>query len=171
MLDMGFLPDVERIVAMIPALTTVTAVPFGAYLDTAGRVIPLALANVDIGLLAVCPPNGAASWLAEFSAAMLGRPVLLIPDNDVAGLTMAEMVIGSLLRAGVSDLRVLWPGRGGYEPPPNGGDVTDWLRREHPGRPAGHLLQALRAVIRAAGKYQFQPGSRSWDGKAKTARG
>jgi NADH-quinone oxidoreductase subunit H len=41
------------ILAMIPALTTVTAVPFGAYLDEAGRVIPLALANVDIGMLAV----------------------------------------------------------------------------------------------------------------------
>ena len=41
------------IVAMVPALTTVTAVPFGAYLDAAGQVVPLALANVDIGLLAV----------------------------------------------------------------------------------------------------------------------
>jgi NADH-quinone oxidoreductase subunit H len=41
------------IVAMIPALTTVTTVPFGAYLDPAGQVIPLALANVDIGILAV----------------------------------------------------------------------------------------------------------------------
>src|SRR5258706_8329076 len=41
------------IVAMIPALTTVTAVPFGAYIDQAGRMIPIALANVDIGILAV----------------------------------------------------------------------------------------------------------------------
>jgi NADH-quinone oxidoreductase subunit H len=40
------------IVAMIPALTTVTVVPFGAYLS-AGHVVPLVLANVDIGLLAV----------------------------------------------------------------------------------------------------------------------
>ena len=41
------------IIAMIPALTTVTAVPFGAYIDDAGRVIPIALANVDIGIIAV----------------------------------------------------------------------------------------------------------------------
>lgn len=41
------------IVAMVPALTTVTVVPFGAYLDPTGRVIPLILANVDVGLLAV----------------------------------------------------------------------------------------------------------------------
>jgi NADH-quinone oxidoreductase subunit H len=40
-------------IAMIPAFTTVTVVPFGAYLDAAGRVVPLMLANVDVGLLAV----------------------------------------------------------------------------------------------------------------------
>ena len=41
------------LIAMIPALTTVTVVPFGAFIEGAGQVIPLALANVDIGLLAV----------------------------------------------------------------------------------------------------------------------
>lgn len=41
------------LVAMIPALTTVCAVPFGAYLDEAGKVVPIILANVDVGLLAV----------------------------------------------------------------------------------------------------------------------
>jgi NADH-quinone oxidoreductase subunit H len=46
------------ILAMIPALTTVTTVPFGAYLDPAGpagapQVVPLSLANVDVGILAV----------------------------------------------------------------------------------------------------------------------
>ncbi|HEY3756954.1 MAG TPA: complex I subunit 1 family protein [Opitutaceae bacterium] len=40
------------IVAMIPALSTVTVVPFGAYLEN-GHVVPLALANVDVGILAV----------------------------------------------------------------------------------------------------------------------
>ena len=41
------------ILAVIPAFTTVAVVPFGAYLDSAGRVIPLMLANVDVGILAV----------------------------------------------------------------------------------------------------------------------
>ena len=41
------------IVAMIPALTTVVVVPFGAYLDAAGKVIPLGLAHVEVGILAV----------------------------------------------------------------------------------------------------------------------
>src|SRR5688572_11812429 len=41
------------IIAMIPALTTVTVVPFGAYLAATGKVIPIGLAPIDIGILAV----------------------------------------------------------------------------------------------------------------------
>ncbi|HVU24004.1 MAG TPA: complex I subunit 1 family protein [Opitutus sp.] len=41
------------ILAMIPALTTVTVVPFGAYFAANGHVIPLGLAPVDIGILGV----------------------------------------------------------------------------------------------------------------------
>jgi NADH-quinone oxidoreductase subunit H len=40
-------------IALIPAFTTVTVVPFGAYLDGTGRLVPLMLANVDVGILAV----------------------------------------------------------------------------------------------------------------------
>jgi NADH-quinone oxidoreductase subunit H len=40
-------------IAIIPAFTTVVVVPFGAYFDQAGQVVPLMLANVDVGLLAV----------------------------------------------------------------------------------------------------------------------
>src|SRR3954469_7030201 len=56
------------IIAMMPALTTVTAVPFGAYLDQAGHVIPIGLANVDIGLLAVF----AVSSLGVYSLIIAG---------------------------------------------------------------------------------------------------
>ena len=41
------------VVAMVPAFTTVTVVPFGAYLGSGGAVVPLMLANVDVGILAV----------------------------------------------------------------------------------------------------------------------
>jgi NADH-quinone oxidoreductase subunit H len=41
------------LVAMVPAFTTITVVPLGAYLNREGRVIPLVLANVDVGILAV----------------------------------------------------------------------------------------------------------------------
>ncbi len=41
------------ILSMIPALTTISVVPFGAYFDKAGELVPIILANVDVGLLAV----------------------------------------------------------------------------------------------------------------------
>jgi NADH-quinone oxidoreductase subunit H len=53
---------------MMPALTTVTVVPFGAYFDSAGQLIPLVLANVDIGLLAVF----AVSSLGVYSLILAG---------------------------------------------------------------------------------------------------
>jgi len=56
------------LLAMIPALTTVTVVPFGAYLDEAGKVIPLVLASLDVGLLAVF----AISSLGVYSLILAG---------------------------------------------------------------------------------------------------
>jgi NADH-quinone oxidoreductase subunit H len=41
------------VIGMIPALTTVTVVPFGAYFDESGQLVPLVLANLDVGILAV----------------------------------------------------------------------------------------------------------------------
>lgn len=41
------------ILSMIPALTTVAFVPFGAYFDAAGKLVPIALTHLDVGLLAV----------------------------------------------------------------------------------------------------------------------
>lgn len=41
------------ILSMIPALATVAFVPFGAYLDAAGKLIPIGLTDLDVGLLAV----------------------------------------------------------------------------------------------------------------------
>ncbi len=56
------------LVAMIPALTTVTTVPLGAYLDAAGRTVPLVLADLDIGILAVF----AVSSLGVYSLILAG---------------------------------------------------------------------------------------------------
>jgi hypothetical protein len=109
----------------------------------------------SLGFTACCPPDGANTWRPEFAAHLKGRRVLLVPDNDFAGLSLMECAAGGLMRAGARDLRVLWPGRGGYDPPDRGG-LDDWLKREHPGRPAKVLREAVRALIGAVGHYQFQ---------------
>ena len=56
------------VVGMIPALTTVTVVPFGAYLDEAGKLVPLVLAHLDVGILAVF----AVSSLGVYSLILAG---------------------------------------------------------------------------------------------------
>jgi NADH-quinone oxidoreductase subunit H len=56
------------IVAVIPALTTVVVVPFGAYLDAAGKIIPIGLAPLDVGILAVF----AVSSLGVYSMILAG---------------------------------------------------------------------------------------------------
>jgi NADH-quinone oxidoreductase subunit H len=56
------------ILAMIPAFSTVTVVPFGAFLDAGGKIVPLVLSNVDVGLLAVF----AVSSLGVYSLIIAG---------------------------------------------------------------------------------------------------
>lgn len=56
------------ILAMIPALSTVVAVPFGAYLDSAGHLVPIVLANIDLGILVVF----AVSSLGVYSVILAG---------------------------------------------------------------------------------------------------
>ncbi|MBC8008470.1 MAG: NADH-quinone oxidoreductase subunit H [Burkholderiales bacterium] len=41
------------ILSMIPALSTIAFVPFGAYFNSLGELVPVALTSVDVGLLAV----------------------------------------------------------------------------------------------------------------------
>jgi len=53
---------------MIPALTTIAVVPFGAYFNQAGELVPVILANVDVGLLAVF----AVSSLGVYSIILAG---------------------------------------------------------------------------------------------------
>jgi len=56
------------ILSMIPALSTVSFVPFGAYFDSAGKLVPIILANTDVGLLAVF----AVSSLGVYSLILAG---------------------------------------------------------------------------------------------------
>ena len=41
------------LVALVPALTTMTVLPFGAFTNAEGETVPLVLANVDMGILFV----------------------------------------------------------------------------------------------------------------------
>jgi len=56
------------ILALIPALTTVTVVPFGEYVNAAGEAVPVMLANLDLGILFIF----AISSLGVYSTILAG---------------------------------------------------------------------------------------------------
>lgn len=76
----------------------------------------------DLGLVATTNAGGAEKWRPEYSAALAGAHVVILPDNDEAGEAHAQSVARSVLAAARSVRIVRLPGL-----PPKG-DVSDWLR-------------------------------------------
>ncbi len=83
-----------------------------------------------LGVLATCNPMGAGKWRREYSEALRGRPVVILPDNDVPGRKHAAFVAADLMSVGC-EVRILQV--------PTGKDVSDWLG-------AGGTLQGLQAL-------------------------
>jgi len=93
---------------------------------------------VSVKLLATTHAGGAKSWRAEYAAALSGRAVIVIPDNDEPGRGWCADVVRD-----VPDVRVLQlPGLD------VGGDVSDYLQQ--------HTVDDLKALAR-----QSVPGQ-SW---------
>jgi len=76
------------------------------------------------GFVATTNAGGAkVPWLPEFTAALAGREVIIIPDNDTPGrqraLTIARALLGKVARLAVLELE------GGVK------DATDWFEHGH----------------------------------------
>jgi predicted P-loop ATPase len=118
-----------------------------------GRTIYLAegekgvLALATLGLPATCSPGGAGKWRKEYSPHFAGAEVVILPDNDDAGLSHA-INVGKGLRGYAASVRIL--------PLPNlpaKGDVADWIA-------AGgdrHALEALALDAAADSEGEAQP--------------
>lgn len=78
-------------------------------------------AVAGLNLTATCNVGGAGKWSPEYSAALRGRDVVILPDNDKAGEDHAALVAKSLDGVAKSVRVVRLPGL-----PPKG-DVSDWL--------------------------------------------
>jgi putative DNA primase/helicase len=94
-----------------------------------------------VGFVATTNAGGAGKWRGEYSEALLGRRVCILPDNDVRGEDHATQVARSL--QGIAcEVRVLHlPGL------PGKGDVSDWLD-------AGGTAQELARLIGEAPAWQ-----------------
>ncbi|OUU41450.1 MAG: NADH-quinone oxidoreductase subunit H [Verrucomicrobia bacterium TMED56] len=99
------------IVALVPALTTMTVLPFGEFTDSNGNIIPLILADLDVGLLFVL----AVSSLGVYGIVLAGWS-----SNSkypfLGGIRSSAQMISYELAMGLSLLPVfLWvsePGAG-----------------------------------------------------------
>jgi len=78
----------------------------------------------EAGLVATTNHGGATKWTDAHSEHLVGRNVVVIPDNDEAGLRHADKVVASLWGKATRIKRVDLPGL------PDKGDVVDFLR-EH----------------------------------------
>lgn len=96
----------------------------------------------DLDVVATTNPMGALKWhLGDYSTALAGAKVAVIPDNDTPGRKHARQVVASVSkvaeRVAVVDLAEIWPEA------PEKADVSDWL--DGPGD-----LDTLIQIIEAA---------------------
>lgn len=83
----------------------------------------------SLGLLATTSPLGAGKWRDEYAKQIGGRPVAIIPDNDVSGRKHKDQIAASCAANGSAVRIVQLPDLA------DKGDVSDWLdsggTREH----------------------------------------
>lgn len=91
------------------------------------------------GFVATTAAGGAkATWLPEFTAALAGREVIIIPDNDGPGwkraATVARALLGHAARIRVLDL------------PRDVKDIADWFAAGHSEAELIAMLEGVHAV-------------------------
>jgi RecA-family ATPase len=89
-----------------------------------------------LGFVATCNPMGAGKWRDVYAEHFTGADVIILPDNDKAGLDHAETVARSLAGEAFRVRVVALP-----DVPPKG-DISDWLN-------AGGNVEALNTLAAA----------------------
>jgi hypothetical protein len=92
------------------------------------------------GLVATTNSGGAGKWNDEYNAALNGRHVVILPDNDEAGKEHAARVAESLKTFAASVRIVNLPNL------PYKGDVSDWLS-------SGGTVEQLQQIVSSASFY------------------
>ena len=96
---------------LVPALLGYIAIPFGDYVEVAGRMVPLQIADVDIGILYVLAIAGLsvyglfmAGWASNNKYSLLGglRSSAQMVSYE---LTLGLSIVGAILVFGTTNLR------------------------------------------------------------------
>lgn len=113
------------------------------------------LLALSMGLPAMTVTIGAATWKEEWSEALKGKDVVLVPDVDPAGLKGLEKKLSGLKRSTVSVIKL--PLKGTKEDK----DFTDWVVNH------GGTADKLRAFVKPAALEEIDE---SGDGKPKKGK-
>lgn len=117
-------------------------------------------ALVALGLCGVSGPSGAKVWVHSWADHFAGRKVVVMPDNNLPGLTHASVVAGSLLLHGAAAVKVIRPGE--EWPVAENEDVGDWLKRI----PAKNQRKELADLFRRFPAYQAVAPTATQTGEA-----
>lgn len=139
------LEGVERYIYRLPEIL---AAPSHPVIVVEGEKDAEALKR--LGLLSTTNAGGAGKWTPDLCAALRGRRVAILPDNDPPGRSHAIQVAGSLVWGGAAEVRICHlPGL------PEKGDVTDWLGDSLPGMTPDKKRASLLHLIKQSPVYQL----------------
>jgi hypothetical protein len=108
-----------------------------------------------LGYVATCNPMGAKKWRESYTMALLGREVIVIPDNDMDGRAHLQQISWSFQAKGQIVKTLELPGV------PEHGDMSDWLMQGHTAEDFSRL--ATQAVPFALAAEQHTSASRDGD--------
>lgn len=104
-----------------------------------------------VGFVATTNAMGAGKWDANYTEALMGRRVAILPDNDEPGIKHAKRVAAEL-HGNAAEVRIIeLPGLG-ERTKKHGKDVTDWFE-------AGHDALELQQLIRSAPDWSPESGT------------
>lgn len=133
----SWLPECRRVLYRLPDLLRADPAEWVFVVEGEKDADRLA----DLGFVATTNPQGAGSWDDSYSDVLRGRRVVVIPDNDPAGLAHAQQVAASLAGRAAEVWIVQLPGL-----TDKGEDVSDWLDQGASASALAALVAAVRGV-------------------------
>jgi hypothetical protein len=113
------LGETRRVLYRLPDILETIALEHTVFIVEGEKAVD---ALWQIGIPATCSPGGAGKWREDYSEALTGADVVILPDNDQPGEQHCEAVAKSLkgIAARVRILRLAGI--------PAGGDAYDWIQ-------------------------------------------
>lgn len=156
------LGDTKRVLYHLPELAKGVA---------AGRRVLVVEGEKDVhtlesmGFVATTNAGGAGKWTDDYTAALTGAHVVIMPDNDMPGRNHAEMVAKALQGHAASVQIVELPGQ------PEKADVSDWVARGGTAEELKRMIVAgnspkrytLLDAIAKVSRYKDEPMPKSID--------